>query len=182
MTDIFISYSHKDEPWKNALQKHLGVLQLHGEFSVWEDRQLEIGEEWLPAIENAIARAKIAILLVSSDFLNSGFVARQEIPRFLQRRQQDGLRVIPVMVHPCAWQTVPWLAALTGGVEDNQPLSRFEPGSYQLNEVLADVALKVHHLLQASREEERLRQVEESRRREVEREVERQRLAEEKVQ
>ncbi|MEZ5448981.1 MAG: toll/interleukin-1 receptor domain-containing protein [Thiolinea sp.] len=82
MTDIFISYSHKDELWKDELQKQLRVLQLHGEFSVWDDRQIEMGKQWLTAIEDAIAQAKVAILLVSSDFLTSSFVAKEEIPRF----------------------------------------------------------------------------------------------------
>ncbi|HPE58926.1 MAG: SUMF1/EgtB/PvdO family nonheme iron enzyme [Thiothrix sp.] len=161
MTDIFISYSHKDEPWKNELQKQLQVLQQHGEFSVWDDRQIELGKAWLTAIEDAIAQAKVAILLVSSDFLISRFVAEQEIPRFLQRRQQDGLRVIPVIVRPCAWQAVPWLEELQGATTDNLPLARFPLGSHQLEEALTEVVLKVHDLLQASREEERLRLAEE---------------------
>lgn len=41
MTDIFISYSHQDEKWKDALQKQLRVLQLHADFTVWDDRQID---------------------------------------------------------------------------------------------------------------------------------------------
>lgn len=122
MTDIFISYSHKDEAWKEALQRHLKVLQAHNEFSIWDDRQIEVGANWLPAIENAIEQAKVALLLVSSDFLTSEFVTRKEIPRFLQRREAEGLQVVPIIIRPCAWMTVPWLAALQGGTKDNRPV------------------------------------------------------------
>ncbi len=161
MTDIFISYSHKDEAWKDELQKQLRVLQLTGDFAVWDDRQIELGENWLPAIERAIASARVAILLVSSDFLTSSFVVQEEIPKFLQRREQDGLKVVPIIVRPCAWQVVPWLADLQGATKDNVHLSRFALGSSQLEEELSRVVLKVHGLLVASKAEEahRLEQV-----------------------
>lgn len=154
MTDIFISYSHQDEKWKDALQKQLRVLQLHADFTVWDDRQIDIGDTWLPRIEAAIAAAKVAILLISSDFLISEFVYRQEIPRFLQRRAADGLRVVPLVVEPCPWQTVGWLANLQGATKDNEALSRHAWDSYALKQELSQVALKVYHLLQESRAEE----------------------------
>lgn len=84
MTDIFISYSHKDEAWKDELQRQLRVLQLHQNFSVWDDRLIEVGSVWLPSIQKAISSAYVAILLVSSDFLSSNFIAREEIRLFLQ--------------------------------------------------------------------------------------------------
>lgn len=154
MTDIFISYSHQDEKWKDALQKQLRVFQLHADFPVWDDRQIDIGDTWLPQIEAAIAAAKVAILLISSDFLISEFVCRQEIPRFLQRRAADGLRVVPLVVEPCPWQAVGWLANLQGATKDNEPLSRHAWDSYALKQELSQVALKVYHLLQESRAEE----------------------------
>ena len=153
MTDIFISYSHQDEKWKDALQKQLRVLQLHADFMVWDDRQIEIGDNWLPRIEEAIAAAKVAILLISSDFLISEFVSRQEIPRFLQRRAADGLRVVPLVVEPCPWQAVGWLASLQGATKDNEALSRHVWDSYALKQELSQVALKVYALLQESRAE-----------------------------
>ena len=154
MTDIFISYSHQDEKWKDALQKQLRVLQLHADFTVWDDRQIDIGDNWLPRIEEAIAAAKVAILLISSDFLISEFVCRQEIPRFLQRRAADGLRVVPLVVEPCPWQAVGWLANLQGATKDNEPLSRHAWDSYALKHEFSEVALKVYRLLQESRADE----------------------------
>lgn len=118
------------------------------------DRQIAVGDSWLPRIEEAIAAAKVAILLVSSDFLISEFVCRQEIPRFLQRRAADGLRVVPLVVEPCPWQAVGWLANLQGATKDNEPLSRHTWDSYALKQELSQVALKVYDLLQESQAEE----------------------------
>lgn len=148
--DIFISYSHADEVWKNEIQKHLRVLQMHGQVSIWDDRQIEVGEEWLPKIEAAISQARVAILLVSVDFLTSKFIARQEIPKFLERSKADGLRIVPVIVHPCAWKRVPWLAGLQGATKDNMPLSQYDIKSYQFHDLVAQIVEKVDDLLKDS--------------------------------
>ena len=49
MKKIFISYSHKDEHWKDLLVRHLKVLPLEGLCDPWDDRRIETGEEWKPA-------------------------------------------------------------------------------------------------------------------------------------
>ncbi|MEZ5477618.1 MAG: hypothetical protein R3E95_09085 [Thiolinea sp.] len=59
MTDIFISYNHKDEAWKDELQAHLQVLAYHGEFSVWEDRQIRAGDDWHPPSSRRFGRPKL---------------------------------------------------------------------------------------------------------------------------
>lgn len=146
--DIFISYSHADEAWKNAIQKHLSVLQMQGGFSIWDDRQIQVGDDWLPAIEAAINQARVAILLVSADFLDSDFIARQEIPKFLERRKNEGLKVVPVVIRHCAWTRVRWLASLQGATLDNQPLAKYAIGSHDCDEALTRIVEKVDDLLQ----------------------------------
>lgn len=156
MTDIFISYSHKDEVWKDALQQQLRVLEKHSQFSVWDDRQIIMGNAWLPAIKNAISQAKVVVLLVSSDLLASEFVNLEEIPEFLKRREQEGLRIVPVIVRPCAWRTVPWLVSLQGATKDNKPLSIYALGSYELEQTFTEITEKIHNLLtEANRQERR---------------------------
>lgn len=156
MTDIFISYSHQDEHWKDTLQKQLRVLERQGELSIWEDRQIKSGTNWLPEIEKAIANARVAVLLVSSDFLTSDFVLREEIPKLLQRRKQGGLRVIPVLLRPCYWQAVPWLAEIQGATKDNLPLSRFLQDEHGLEEAITGVVGEVFTALQESKQQETL--------------------------
>ena len=89
--NIFISYSQKDDPWKERFRTHLGFLERQGLVTLWSDQEsLAVGEDWYPAIEQAIAQAKIVLLLVSPHFLNSKFVAEHEIPRFLVRAASAG--------------------------------------------------------------------------------------------
>ncbi|HSS49118.1 MAG TPA: hypothetical protein VLX28_09235, partial [Thermoanaerobaculia bacterium] len=99
---------------------------------------------WFPAIEAAMDRARVAVLLVSADFLTSKFIRGTEVPRFLERRRA-GLRVIPVIVHPCAWQAVDWLAQIQCRPKDGRPLSTGRKA--QVEAALAALALEIRDLL-----------------------------------
>jgi len=126
---VFISYSHKDEVWKDRLVTHLGVLQQEGLLDLWDDRRIGAGADWYQKIEEAIARASVAVLLVSADFLTSKFILSKEIPRLLERRDKEGLRIFPVIIKPCTWKHVKWLARMNLRPKDGRPIqggSEFE--------------------------------------------------------
>lgn len=114
MNKIFISYSHQDKDWKDRLVRHLGVLEKQGFLEVWEDQGIEGGDDWRKEIEAALNTAVLAILLISADFLTSKFILDVEVPKLLERRQKDGVRIIPLFVKPCAWNLVDWLKAIQG--------------------------------------------------------------------
>lgn len=40
---VFISYSHKDEVWKDRLVTHLAGLERDGRLRVWDDRRIRAG-------------------------------------------------------------------------------------------------------------------------------------------
>ena len=48
---VFISYSHKDEQWKDRLTSQLNVLAGEGILDTWADRRIETGEDWYQEIE-----------------------------------------------------------------------------------------------------------------------------------
>jgi hypothetical protein len=134
---VLISYSHKDEAWKDRLVKQLKVLKVE----VWEDRRIAAGEDWQPEIEQAAEWASVAILLISPDFLTSRFILDEEVPRLLKRREKGGLRVIPLIVRPCAWQQVEWLSSIQVRPKDGRPLSG--GSEHQVEEELAALASEV---------------------------------------
>jgi len=58
MKTIFISYSHKDEPWKDILKIQLTSLENTGlRIKVWDDRKIDIGDTWYPEITKAMEQA-----------------------------------------------------------------------------------------------------------------------------
>jgi hypothetical protein len=143
---VFISYSHKDEAWKDRLLTHLGVLQSQGLLELWDDRRIAAGEDWYAAIQAAMRRASVAVLLISADFLTSKFILGEEVPRLLARRDAEGVRVIPLIVRPCAWQVVPWLRRLQARPRDGRPLSAGSES--QVDADLAALAVELYELLQ----------------------------------
>lgn len=89
-TKIFISYSHKDEAWKETIVAALLRYIKSKNILIWEDRQIKAGAYWEEEINKAIDQANIAILLVSPDFLESSFILEKEETRtaffaFIQR-------------------------------------------------------------------------------------------------
>jgi hypothetical protein len=142
---IFISYSHKDEAWKDRLVIHLNVLQYHDSLEIWDDRRIGAGEDWFHEIEAALNTSTIALLLISANFLTSKFITEEEVPRLLQRRAQEGLRLIPVILEPCAWQKVPWLARIQARPKDGRPLSGGT--DHQINTDFTAITLEIDSIL-----------------------------------
>ena len=145
MSKIFISYSHKDKSWKERLQTQLKVLELEGYFSVWDDRQITPGDDWFTEIERELNQAKVAVMLISAEFLTSSFIRTEEIPTLLRRRKQEGVRIIPVIIKSCPWQGVPWLKAIQGGSEDNFVLEGVSRNKQ--NKSLSDLALFIKDII-----------------------------------
>ncbi len=106
---LFLSYCHADEYWKDRLLQRFQSLCDTGRISVWQDRQIDAGAEWFPAIQRAMDQAAVAVCLVSEQFLTSRFCTRQEIPYLISRRAEDGLIVIPLLLRPCGWKALWWL-------------------------------------------------------------------------
>lgn len=109
---VFISYSRQQAEWKDRLLPHLILLEKYIDIEVWHDGKISPGDNWRELLENEIARADIAIFLISSDFLASSFIRDVEITQFLKRREHEGLRIVPILIRPCAWRAVPWLSSL----------------------------------------------------------------------
>jgi len=120
---VFISYSHVDSAWKDQLVKHLKVLGMELDFETWNDERIAVGGLWYQEIGAAMDRAQVAVLLVSVDFLNSRFIRETEVPRLLERRAQDGMRVYPIIVRACPWPRVGWLGSIQARLFDGEPLS-----------------------------------------------------------
>jgi HEAT repeat protein/serine/threonine protein kinase len=142
---VFISYSHRDEDWKDQLVTQLAVLEIEDILNVWDDREIEAGTDWKQNILDAIQSARVALLLVSADFLTSKFIRGTEIPLLLERAGECGLTIFPVIIRPCVWQAVKWLSAIQVRPIDGRPLSSGE--DYQIETDLAAIAKEVAEII-----------------------------------
>ncbi len=133
MKKIFIEYSQKDSEYKDRLMTQLRVLELEDYAEIWDDRQIQVGTDWLSEIQNAIEEAEVVVLMISAGFLTSVFIRAEVIPRILERRQREGLIILPLFVKPCAWQKIPWLSSIQGFPPGNKTLMEMdEPAQFRL--------------------------------------------------
>ncbi len=99
---IFVSYSHKDEVWLERLRIFLKPFPWGQSYKeggrLWADPYIQTGERWRREIGDGLARARIAVLLVSQDFLGSDFITSEELPRILEAAASDEVVIICVPV------------------------------------------------------------------------------------
>jgi tetratricopeptide (TPR) repeat protein len=146
---VFISYSHKDEEWKDALRPHLRVLEQTDQIKIWDDRKIDAGAEWYPEIKATMERAAVSICLISADYLASDFCQKEEIPFLLNRRKDNGMLLIPLLVRPCLWKVVPWLRQLQMLPRDGKAISK----DYRddADEIFTTVAESVYEFIEQLR-------------------------------
>jgi len=88
-----------------------------------------------------MAKANVAILLVSRHFLTSNFILEEEVPRLMERREKEGVRIFPIIAKPCAWKQVKWLSCMNLRPKDGKPLSG--GNEHQIDTDLAAIAEEV---------------------------------------
>lgn len=104
---VFISYSHADEKWLHRLQVAMTPHVYNSAVKYWDDTRIRPGTRWREEIAKALAAAKVAVLLVSLDFLASEFIRDVEMQEFLRASETDGLKILPVIVGPSRYDRSP---------------------------------------------------------------------------
>ena len=123
MIEVFFSYSHRDEEYRNELETHLAMLKRQGIVSTWHDRRIGAGQDIDATIMDKLESADVILLLVSPYFLASDYCYDREMERALARHQAGEACVIPVIVHPCDWHTAPF-GKLLATPTDGKPISK----------------------------------------------------------
>lgn len=138
---VFISYSKKDEEEKDRLLSHLGVLVGADLIDLWSDDRIGAGANWETEINKAITDARVAVLLISANFLTSKFNLENEVPKLLNRRDKENLTIFPVIATACAWNQVEWLANMNIRPRNGNPV--WSDGGSHVDRDLATIAEEI---------------------------------------
>jgi chromosomal replication initiator protein len=142
---VFISYSHVDKEWLDMLCVHLRPLEQKHRVEIWSDSKLVAGQRWRDEIAAALARARVAILLVSAYFLASDFVTTEELPSLLRAAQEEGTVILPLILSHCGFLRDERLREFQAINDPHHPLIKLTRGDQE--EILEKLAALVEAIL-----------------------------------
>ncbi|MEY5048143.1 MAG: hypothetical protein RLZZ175_1502 [Bacteroidota bacterium] len=119
---VFVSYSHLDKEFLTDVQRHFKPFLSKIDF--WDDSKIEPGQKWKEEIEKAILTTKVAILLVSTDFLGSDFIASNELPHLLSAAEKEGAVILIVILKPCLFEEFNELNVFQTMNPPNRPITK----------------------------------------------------------
>ena len=142
---IFISYSHRNPDWKDRLLQHLSVFERHHLLEPWQDvTDIEAGDDWERKINEAMANARLAVVLLCPDALRSAFMLDKEFPVLERRWEGNEITVIPILCkgdrNECPWHAHKWFARL-----QIKP-SRLASGPVALEKLPNDAGVELRHI------------------------------------
>ena len=120
---VFISYSHKDRKFLNELLAHLKPLERASRVAHWSDDQIQPGSKSLEEIRGALALSKVAVLLVTKDFLASDFIHEHELGPLLKEAEKGGVKILWVSVRACSYKETP-LRNYQAVIPPDKPLAK----------------------------------------------------------
>jgi Leucine-rich repeat (LRR) protein/GTPase SAR1 family protein len=149
---VFISYCQKDGKLLKRVHTHLKVLESLGiTINVWDDTKIKAGQKWFKEIESALSAAKVAILLVSTDFLASDFIRTNELPPLLKAAENDGATILPLILDDCMFEDREELSQFQAVNKPSEALSDLPRNKKE--KVLLNLAKRVKELIQPAKKE-----------------------------
>jgi hypothetical protein len=143
---VFISYSHSDSEWLKKLQVYLKPLEKKALIDRWDDTKIKTSTKWREEIKKALDSAKIAVLLISSNFLASDFIEEEELTPLLKAAEEEGALIFSVILDPFEtafslselekFQTVNPPDDPISGMEENQWRKTFDKLSKEIVDAL----------------------------------------------
>lgn len=104
---VFVSYSRKNTKYLERVKRQFKPFFNKIEF--WDDSKIEAGKNWKNEIVIAINKTKVAIFLVTADFLGSEFISSEEVPPLLEAAEKDGATILIMILEPVLFEEFPHL-------------------------------------------------------------------------
>lgn len=101
----YVSYDEADRHVKDDIVTHLHPLTTAGKLELWSKDDTPAGKYWRDEITAELLRADVALVLMSASLFASKAFTEVELPVLARSRPQSGLRIVPILVRSCSWET-----------------------------------------------------------------------------
>jgi hypothetical protein len=101
---IFIASSQKDKRYLQQLQAHFAGYERDTMIDVWNDAKIVAGRSLQEEIKKSLSVTRVAILLISADFLASNFIEKNILPPLLLAAEHEGAIILPVIIGYCIFE------------------------------------------------------------------------------
>jgi hypothetical protein len=137
---IFIAYSQRDKRWLERLQTMLRPLITSAQITTWVDSQIIAGSEWFMEIQSGLTSARVAVLLVSPNFLASDFIVNHELPQLLESAKEGGLSILWIAISASLYEETA-IAKYKALNNPSRPLDSLTPA--ERNQVLVNICQQI---------------------------------------
>lgn len=141
---VFLGFDRRDRKWYERLSRHLEPLLIRNLVDVWDHARVQPDEPWREELEWAIRNARVAVVLVSADYLASPMACQEEIPLLVDAAEGGDLVLLPLIVSPSAYARSP-LARFLAVNSPSSPLDSIS--RVEQEKILGNLARSIDHYL-----------------------------------
>ncbi|MEU5694640.1 TIR domain-containing protein [Actinosynnema sp. NPDC020468] len=142
---VFLCHSPQDVEWLQRLEVHLRPLERKAQLNIWSDQRIPLGTSRKEAVNDALNRAKVALVLVSAYSLGSDLIVEEQLPRLLEAAGRGGCLIVPVLVGPSQFLSSE-LAIYDWRPRGDRTLSEMSPPEQERQ--LADLVTLLTHTIE----------------------------------
>lgn len=153
---VFLSYSHKDETFKEELDEHLSSLKRKEIIEVWNDRKIVAGTSWENDIFDNLREADLILCLLSSSFLASNFCMEKEFKIAIERHKKNEAIIIPIVIRPCDWMSD--MGNIQATPKDGLAIAKWDNKDEAYMNVVNSIKTTISHILDQKEEKISLEQ------------------------
>ena len=137
---VFISYSHEDREWLERFQTALKPFVRNQAFEVWTDEQIKTGADWQMEIDQALNSTRVAVLLVTQNFLDSDYISNVELKHFIEESKKKNVVIFWVAVGYTAFEETP-LISIQCANQPDKPLKSLSEA--ELDKTIIEICRKI---------------------------------------
>ncbi len=127
------------------LEVHLTTLRRENLISEWHDRKITPSKNWEGEINTYLERADLILFLVSQNFIASDYIYDVEMKRAMERHAAGETSVIPIILRPCEWKTLPF-GKLQALPRDGKPVTTWSNRDEAFLNIATGIRSLVEHL------------------------------------